>query len=351
MDAAQTLKALLCLAAGALAGCSETPDSVADPPVRPAKLFTVAGASDVRTLGLPAVIEASATAQLAFPLPGVVAAVAVREGQRVDAGAEIARLDQRDLETELAKTEAAHRAAEADFGRVERLVADGAVPRAVFDQRATELEVARATLDGARKRLDDSVLRAPFAGVVAALNVEAHAGVGAYQAVATLQNAGAAEAIVQVPASLVAESGRLEPQDTVVVLDAAPDRPLPATFHSTAARADPAAQTFEVRFAFEPPDDLRILPGMSGMVRATVAAPGGDAAPEVPIEAVLAEGDARYVWVVDDASMTVSRREVTLGAGVGSMLPVIDGLGSGETIVAAGVSQLHDGMRVRRLAP
>lgn len=342
-----------CLLAAALAAaaCSEAPPPD-EPARRPAKLHTVAAAEERRTVELPAVLDASATAPLAFPVPGRLAAVAVRQGQPVDAGAEIARLDQREFETELAKAEANHRSARAEFERTERLLDTGAIPRADHDQRRRELEVAQASLDGARQRLADSVLRAPFAGVVAEVHVDAYQSVGAQQEVATLQARGAVDAVVQVPAALVASSGRLEPEDTVVVLDAAPDRAIPATFRSTAARADPAAQTFEVRFAFQPPADMRILPGMTGTLRAIMAvAADGDALPAIPIEAVLSDGDARYVWVVDDATMSVRMREVSLGAGVGPALPVLDGLRVGETIVAAGVSSLHEGMLVRRYEP
>ena len=137
-----------------------------------------------------------------------------------------------------------------------------------------------------------------------------------------------------------------------MVLDAVPAKPVPATFHSIVTRADPVAQTFEVRFAFTPPPDLRILPGMTGTVRSKLVITGnGGAQIAVPIEAILSEADARYVWVVDADTMTVSKRAVMLGDGVGETLPVLDGLAVGETIVAAGVSYLHEGMRIRRYEP
>ena len=231
--------------------------------------------------------------------------------------------------------------------RVDKLVAGGAVSRADHQRRRTQRDVAKASLDAARKRFDDTVLRSPFAGIVAAVHVEAFQNVGAQQPVATLQTTGAAEAVVQVPATLVANSERIEPLETVVVLDAAPGAPMPATLHSTAARADPAAQTFELRFAFTPPEGVVILPGMTGNPRATLAMATEDGAAHisVPISAILSEAEARYVWVVDPDSMTVSKREVVLGDGAGETLPVERGLAAGEIIVAAGVSYLHEGMQ------
>ena len=341
------------LALVGLGGCSGELEAPPEPQVRPAKLLVVAAAANTRTIRLPAVIDASATADLAFQVSGLIVSVPVREGQTVAAGTEIARLDQRDIRNELATAEANHEAASSAFQRGERLIAQQAISQADYDQLKTQRDVAQAALDAATKKLDDSVLRSPFAGVVADLHVEAHQNVTAGAPVATLQTTGAATAVVQAPATLMANSGRLEPLRTEVVLDAAPEQPIEATLYSYATRADPSARTFEVRFAFSPPPELVILPGMTGTVRATVAVVGeGDAASvSVPIEAILSEADARYVWVVDAEAMTVSKRAVTLGEGVGAMLPVLDGLAAGETIVAAGVSQLHEGMRVRPYEP
>ena len=67
----------------------------------------------------------------------------------------------------------------------------------------------------------------------------------------------------------------------------------------------------------------------------------------VPISAVVAEGDDRFVWVVDPETMKVSRRGIGIGRDVGEMIRVTEGLKPGETIVAAGASYLHEGMTVR----
>ncbi len=345
---------LCCVAAAILAaaGCSEEPEKApAEAPARPAKLIEIAAAETLRSFVLPADIEAAASADLAFPLAGQVRSIAVREGDRIAEGAEIARLYQTHL---LAKRTAAaigYEMANSEFRRAEQLIARGAISRAVHEQRKARRDVTKAALEAAKKRYDDnSVLRAPFAGIVAVVHTKAFQNVAAREAVVTLQSTGAARAVAQVPATLLAESKRFRPMETLLLLDAAPDTPIAAAFHSIATRADPARQTFRAQFAFTPPADLVVLPGMTGTLRATAAFPG-ETGIAVPIEAVLSEADKRYVWVVDVGSMTVSKREVTLGGGVGPTLPVIAGLAAGETVVAAGVSYLHEGMRIRRYAP
>ena len=332
-----------------MAGCGE-PEATGDAPVRPAKLVEVGAVENLRTISLPAVVEALSSVELGFQMAGQVVAVDVREGERIAQGAEIARLDQRELDLELAKAQANHDAAEADLQRAERLAGAGNISESSYEETKTRRDLALVALNGARQRLDDSGLRAPFAALVADVHVEAFQNVAPRQTVVTLQTGGVMAAVVQVPSTLVARSNRFEPLGTVMVLDSAPDRPIAAEFRSFAMRADPARQTFEVRFAFAPPEDPRILPGMTGTLRGTVTAVGNRAV-TVPLEAVFSEADARYVWVVDVESMTVSKREVLIGAGVGSTLSVDAGLTPGETIVAAGVSQFHEGMRIRRYEP
>ena len=59
------------------------------------------------------------------------------------------------------------------------------------------------------------------------------------------------------------------------------------------------------------------------------------------------EGAVKYVWVVDEDTMTVSRREVTIADGIGEYAIVTDGLSAGETIITAGAAFIAEGMQVR----
>ncbi len=67
----------------------------------------------------------------------------------------------------------------------------------------------------------------------------------------------------------------------------------------------------------------------------------------VPLSAILSDGTARYVWIVDEDSMIASKREVTVSDGIGESAVVTEGLEQGETIATAGASYLAEGMQVR----
>ncbi len=333
-----------------LSGCEQPPAQEQAEVVRPAKLVQIAVSSKALKVNFPAIVNAETSSDLTFPVGGQIEKFLVREGDQVRRGQTIARLDPRNFRNELSAAQTQLDSAQSEFERAERLLAGEAIARTVFEQRRAALEVAQAQLDTARKALEDSVLRTPYDGVVAAKHAKELQVVQPTQAIVTLQSIGAAEAVVQIPASLVVRSDHIRPISTEVMLDAAPNVRIPATFKAANARADEATQTFEVKFSFIPPAGLRILPGMTGTVHSTIEFDDDSALPEqvtVPLSAVLAEGEQRFVWLVDTDTMTVTRRSIQVGEGVGEFLVVQSGLSAGDTVVGAGASYLYEGMKIR----
>lgn len=322
--------------------------------IRPAKLIEIAATDNVRSLSFPAIVEASSSVNLTFQVSGLIEDVAVTEGDDVVNGQVIARLDQRDFRNNLATMQAQYNSAQSEFERAERLLNQDAISRSVYEQRQSQRDVARANLDSARKALEDTVLRSPFDGVVAVVQAVDFQNIAAQQDVVTLQTTGAAEAVVQIPATLVANSGRVEPIETALLLDAAPDQRLAAEFYSSTGQADTQTQTFEVRFAFMPPEDLLVLPGMTGTIESSLLIAAEDGTTDqilVPLSSIVAEGGQTFVWLVDTETMTVSRQAITVdegNEGIGEGIGVTNGLSPGDIIVGAGSAFLHEGMQVRR---
>lgn len=338
---------------GAVA-CSSEEVAPEAPPVRPAKLIKTVAASTTRTLNLPAVIQSARTSQLTFQVGGQIAELMVLESQQITQGDIVARLDDRDYRNNLTQARAQYDNAEAEYQRARRLVAQDAISRSVLEGRRAQRDVARAALDSAEKNLSDTVLTAPFTGGVSRIYVEQFQNIQAKELIADIQSDGV-EAIVNVPADLIAYVPQFQPIGTVVILDAAPDVEIPAEFKEASGQADPNTQTYEASFSFTPPDNLLILPGMTASLKSgfefsttSTIVPSGIAA---PLAAIVAEGDEIFVWVVDEKTMTVSKRVVTVGAGIGEDATITSGLKGGETIVAAGGSFLHEGLKVRPWEP
>ena len=134
-------------------------------------------------------------------------------------------------------------------------------------------------------------------------------------------------------------------------LSSLPDREIPARAKEFSTSADPNTRTFKGTLSFDPPEGVRVHPGMTATV--SINAPrelrtGG--ALTIPSGAVLADEQGRsYVWVVDAAGMTVSRRPVGVGGLQEDRIAIGSGLREGDLVAISGVHHLRDGMKVSRI--
>lgn len=332
------------------AGCGDEDAPLPPPSPRPAKVMAVTEGSGIRSLRLPLVVEALEKSDLAFQVGGQLQEVTLTEGQEIKKGDRIAQLDQRDFRSAVDSAQASYDNSVISFRRAEELIKNGNIAQSVFDERQANVRIARANLNVAKKSLGDSTLHAPFDGVIAEVHVESFQSIAPQQRVVTLQSTGQMEAVVQLPASLSVDSDRIEPISANISLDVRPDLKIDTTFREVAQRSDPGTQTFEARFTFTPPATLNILPGMTGFLEARLRIlgdPRNAIGLEVPVNAIIGEGDATYVFVFDPQTKKVIKREITVASGsVNERLRVSEGLTAGEQIVVSGAKYLIDGMEI-----
>lgn len=348
----RTLIIATTLALLGLAGCSKEEKLEQVEVIRPAKLIKITASTDVKNFSFPAVVEALSSKDLTFQVSGQIEKFNVIEGQSVKQGDIIATLVQRTFQNELNTAQAQFENAKIEFERGQRLIVENAISKSVFEQRKSQFNVASSQYDNAKKAMEDTILRSPFEGVVAIKHAEELEVINPSAPIVTLQTEGAAEAAFKIPASLVARSKQIVPISTIIVLDSAPQYEMKGEFVSVTAKADEKSQTFDIKFGFTPPENLTILPGMTGVVKSSLRIPseeGKIGQITVPLYAVLSDSSGQFVWKVDVASMTVTKQNIEVGTGVGESLVVNSGLEDGDTIVGAGTSYLSEGMKIRAL--
>lgn len=223
--------------------------------------------------------------------------------------------------------------------------------------RQEDVDAAEAAVSGlearvveAQLQLDDTVLRAPYDGVIAQRFVEQRQNVQAKQSIVRFQDVNEIEVVVDVPEATMAQIRRADIERLVAQFSSAPGVSFPVRITEFAQAADPITQTFRVRTAMAAPEGVNLLPGMTGTVSMTYRRAGAlDNRIHVPINAVLRESAGEsIVWVLD-ASQKVRRRPVKLGTPSGDGVEVLEGLEPGEQIAIAGVRFLREGMTVRDL--
>lgn len=354
------LTALLLAAGGLLAGPQLLQASGQERPAAPArsvpvKTFTVHAQDAEPSRSFPGKVRASQRVNLSFELEGVIVELPLTEGALVSKGQLLAKLDPRDHENNLRSAKARFTEARQNFDRAQKLLKEGVIPQATFENAQSNFDTAQAQVRILEKALEDTELRAPFDGTVAKRFVQNHQRVAKHEDILSLQNATRIEIAVQAPESVMAESrnrpleGRLS-----AVFDAIPGKVFPISLHEFRLDADSQTQTYEIVLVMPAPKEHNILPGMSATV--TLQSVRDPQQPRqsvswLPQAAIFgsAQTQESFVWCVNPADSRLVRRAVKIGSPAERGIPVLEGLKDGDVVVAAGSKYLQEGQLVRPL--
>ena len=363
------------LAAGLTAGCSKAEKKPGASSTVAKKMLPVA----VRTTTVePGSISEKLqfTGELESPLSVQVSAKAqgrlgklelkdeteVTEGVEVKQGEVIAEIEHRDLEAQLALTEAQVRQTETELAdkererrRLEALFAeevateqarDAAV--AAHEGAQAALEQARAQQELARVNLEESFIRAPMDGVVAERYVDPGSMVGASTPIVRLVQMSPLRLMVSVPARMLPV---LRPDETPVEVrtDVYPDRVFDCVVSRIFPTVDSATRTAQVEILLDNERDAsghRLLrPGMYATAEIRTAM--RESALMVPASSVVRVLDRQVVFVVEGDTA----RAATVKTGIRSsdQVEIVEGLAAGDEYVVMGQNKLTDGVGVERV--
>jgi RND family efflux transporter MFP subunit len=341
--------ALLTLSLALTACHSNLDEGPSTPEVRPVNYLVVETSAEERTRSFPALVSAEDLRELSFPGGGIVESLSVDKAQRVTEGQELARLDARDYQARLESAQARANNAQQEFERAKMLFEQDAISKAVLEQRQAGADVARAELDSAQKALDETRLLAPFDGIISTVTITASQNLAPGTPAIRIFSIDRMTATAALPSSFVAHARKGVSTAASLFLDAAPERPLEASFKEAELEADETMQSYAVTFRFTPPGDLVVLPGMNATLQLSMTARDGADQVRLPIGAVVSESGVNYVWKVDRSSepYQAKRVAVTIGKGIGETVPVVEGVTGGDHIITAGLSQMVEGLPVR----
>ena len=259
--------------------------------------------------------------------------------------------------------------AEANANRLSQLVGQQLVSRAQYEQAIAQRDALRAQLATARRNsqvagdqlriadqgVDNTIVRAPFSGIVTSKaaqpgEIVSPLATGGYTrtGIGTIVDMESLEVEVEVGESYI---GRVQPKMPVeTVLNAYPDWRIPGEVIAIIPAADRGKATVKVRVALKE-KDARIVPDMGVRVSFLEAAPapGETEKPQgvrVPAAAIVQREGADVAFVVGGED-TVEQRAVKTGIAMGQDRQVLSGLAAGETVVLDAPETLQDGDTVR----
>ena len=336
-------------------------------------------------------LTAEEQAEVAAEVSGRVVATPVERGSRVSEGSELVRITDVEVRAqaqeaeantgqiearlgltdgarfeidrvpEVANAKAAYDLAQADFDRAQMLLDRKLLPQADFDRNRTQREAARRQYDIARnsaeqqyqsllaararltlaqKALTDTVVRAPFDGLIEQRLVSVGDYVTRGTKVASVIRINPLRVELTVPGQYLSEvaAGRA----VTLEVDAFRGRTFTGRIRyvSPVLRTDTRALVVE---AVVPNDSGQLKPGL--FATAKIEQASETPAVLVPASALINVTGAARVYLIK-ADDTAEERLVTTGQVLGDLVEITSGLKAGDTVATSNVAQLTDGARV-----
>jgi membrane fusion protein (multidrug efflux system) len=359
--------ALLAATAAALVGCSkgDAKQESSAPPAVPVSVIQVAPREVPVVFEAVGRTEGSREVQVRARVSGILEHQLYSEGDTVQAGKPLFRIERAPFEIDLQQQRAAlaqetarHELAQQEFERLKGLADRRAISQKEADQAASALRQGAAAVQMAQARVRQSELNLSYTNVdapISGLTGRAQQSVGSLVSPAadgslltTLVKTdpiwvrfALSEAEFARLRSRGAQKGRQGPEVKLALADGAPYSAT-GRLNFAGSAVDPTLGTVQMRAEF-PNAKLQILPGQ--YVRVQVIA-GNQQAIVVPQSAVQQNETGRFVWVMD-AQSKAAQRTIRAGNWVGNDWVVLDGLKPGESVIVDNLVRLRPGTAVQ----
>ncbi len=341
--------ALLALAA---AGCGQDDGYAAEPgaaATEAADMRPVVATAPIVADSLTDVLEISgrleprAEVLVSSELGGAVEEVRFDKGDRVAAGALLARVGSDLLRSALAESEAELEGAQLDYTQAKMLVEREASPKQDFLGAEVNLKRFEARVETARLRLARSEIHAPASGVIVRRDIEPGEILGPGSPVAVLHDTSVLRATIGIPETDIAFFAVGSPAE--ISMDAYPDRSFAGRISYIAPSATSPGRNFQAEVEVANPDGV-LRSGL--IVRTRLQRRVFEDAVVVARDALVERDGFLHAFVLEDGSAAM--RAVTLGPDEGDRVVIVSGIEIGETLITDGHRNLLDGQPVRVVA-
>jgi membrane fusion protein (multidrug efflux system) len=276
---------------------------------------------------------------------GRIVRIHFKEGGAVKAGQSLFSLDASTAQAALNEAQANFANSRRAAARANQLVGQQLIARSDYDNARAAQAVDQARVESARTALTKMTLSAPFSGQMGLREVSVGDFITVGQNLVTLVRLDPIEVDFSLPESTIASlrSG----QAIAITVDAFPGE----TFDGEVVAIDPSidinSRSAKLRAQIANSDG-RLRPGQFARLRIEVG-DGNGSALLVPEQALMQEGDTRFVYTVVDGK--AKKTVIKTGTRLPGMLEVTDGLKAGDVVITAGQAKpmMHDGMAVMAL--
>ena len=335
-----------------LLGCEKDMDVISADSPRPVKSFVIGEFEHRNIREFPGVVDVKQKADLSFRIPGKINQILVKEGDKVSKDQLLASMDVTNYQITLEKMDAEFQKATSDFSRAQELLAKNYISRSEYDSLKTNMSKAESNREAAIQDINNTKLKAPFAGIIAKRYVDAFEEINAKEPMFLLNNLSTLIVEFEVPEHLVIKPRTGKKVYLTAVFDSLPGQEFPLTFQEISTQADSLTKAYRITASMSNARGHNIFPGMAVTVRGVPINESNEQGVNkvfVPLSVVMKDDEGTYVFTLNpvDGNWRVTKNYIVIGNIDGNSFEVINGLKNGDRVLSAGMSKVRTDMIVR----
>lgn len=311
---------------------------------------TVVEAASVTAAPMERTIEAVGTLQsnesviIRPEIAGRVAEILFDEGQTVEEGATLIRLDDSVYKAQLAEAEAAAALSRANFTRADDLFKKKAGSERTLDEARAGRDADAAAVALAQASLDKTILKASFDGALGLRQVSVGDYVTPGQDIVNLEDMSPLKVDFRVPEIFLTqvEAG----QEIEINVDALPGQYIRGKVYAIDPRVDAAGRSLLIRATVDNEDNI-LRPGL--FARVNLVVDSNQEALQIPEQALIPQGDKKFVYRIVDGKAVMT--EIKIGMRRKGMVEVTEGVTGDDTVIIAGQMKVQPDAPVTVLPP
>ena len=293
------------------------------------------------SLSLVGTIAANEIVEIKSETDGTVEKIPFTEGQEVKQGDLLVQLDESKFAATVAEAEANFKLSVANHERSKQLFRDKLISQQEFDQIAAQFQANVASLELKRRQLRDTQIRAPFSGIVGARQISPGQVIGKNITLTWLVDLDPVKVEVDVPERYLSQVAIGQSMEFGVA--AFPNDRFKGEVYFISPQLNSTTRTALVKARIPNPGH-KLKGGMFANLALTLRL--RDSAIVVPEPALVSNGDAVTVFIVDDKGMA-QIRPVKVGLRLAGKAEVLSGVQAGDKVVVEGVQKLFPGASVK----
>ncbi len=297
----------------------------------------------IESLSLVGSIAANEVIEVKTEIDGTVQEILSNEGQHVNKGQELLRLDETKLAAALAEAESNFKLSRANLERARQLFKDKLISQQEYEQLAATFDVNQATLDRRKRELKDARVYAPFAGIVGAHNVSHGQVIGKNTTLTWLTDLDPVKVEINVPERYIAQ---LRPGQAIELgVAAIPGKKFRGELYFISPQVDVTSRTILVK-AKIPNPDAQLKPGMLASLDLILQRRENSVViPETAVVRMM-DNDRGMIFIVDSNSVA-QMKPVKFGVRMSKQVEILEGLQGGEKVVVEGTQKIGPGTKVK----